>query len=154
MRPSRCSIATRIGLAAAVAFGAMFASTGTVARAGRHHHHHHLSHHVSAMRRAQVGRASYYGPRRGHLRTASGVLLRPGQLTAASRTLPLGSKAKVTNVATGRSVHVVINDRGPFAKGRILDVSRAAAERLGMLQSGVSTVEVRLTALPEGAPPG
>ena len=103
----------------------------------------------------QVGKASYYGPQRGgRRRTASGAPLAPGALTAASRTLPLGSRATVTDVASGRSVRVVITDRGPYAKGRILDVSRATAERLGMVQSGVATVSVELTALPAGTPAG
>ena len=63
-------------------------------------------------------------------------------LTAAHRTLPFGSKVRVANLANGRSVIVRINDRGPFTKNRIIDVSRAAAEQLGMLRAGVARVSV------------
>ena len=63
-------------------------------------------------------------------------------LTAAHRTLPFGSKVRVANLANGRSVVVRINDRGPFTEGRVIDVSRAAAEKLGMIRSGVARVSV------------
>jgi rare lipoprotein A len=64
-------------------------------------------------------------------------------MTAASRTLPLGTVAKVTNQKTGQSVAVEVNDRGPYAKGRILDVSEKAATRLGMKHDGVAPVKVQ-----------
>ena len=92
--------------------------------------------------RPQHGEASYYRPTQGHTKMANGEFAKPGQLTAASNTLPLGSKAKVTNKTTGRSVHVTVTDRGPHAKGRILDVSPKAAERLGMKEDGVAAVKV------------
>jgi len=104
--------------------------------------------HTHAAAHAQVGRASYYGPSRGHPKTASGARLRAGAMTAASRNLPLGARAKVTDLKTGKSVNVVVTDRGPYAKGRILDVSRAAAGRLGMTRRGVATVAIRPTASP------
>ncbi|MNY60557.1 RlpA-like protein precursor [compost metagenome] len=63
-------------------------------------------------------------------------------LTAAHRSLPFGSRVRVTNLHNQRSVVVRINDRGPYARGRIIDLSRAAAERLGMLRSGVAPVRV------------
>jgi rare lipoprotein A len=69
-------------------------------------------------------------------------------MTAASPSLPLGTRAKVTNTETGKSVHVVVTDRGPYAKRRILDVSRAAADRLGMKRKGVATVAVKPTDAP------
>jgi rare lipoprotein A len=97
---------------------------------------------VMGAARVQVGKASYYGARHGHPVTASGAPLRAGKMTAASPTLPLGTKAKVTNLETGKSVHVIINDRGPYAEGRVLDVSRKAADRLGMKKTGVATVAV------------
>src|SRR5579885_360471 len=100
------------------------------------------------LRHTQIGRASFYGPRHGHPRTASGARLHAGAMTAASPNLPLGTRAKVTSLDTGKSVHVVVTDRGPYAKGRILDVSRAAADRLGMKEQGVSTVAVKPTASP------
>lgn len=93
--------------------------------------------------KAQTGAASYYGAEFAGKRTASGEPHDPQDLTAASRSLPLGTKAKVTNTESGRSVVVEVNDRGPYAKGRILDVSSRAAERLGMKADGVATVRVQ-----------
>ena len=72
-------------------------------------------------------------------------------LTAAHRTLPLGTRILVTHVASGRTVQVRINDRGPFVRGRILDLSRAAAERLGVVGAGVAAVRIRVVALPDSA---
>ena len=86
----------------------------------------------------QQGVASYYRPTALGARTASGKAPKAGALTAASKTLPLGSKAKVTNTETGRSVKVTVTDRGPFVKGRILDVSPRAADKLGMKEDGVA----------------
>ncbi|HXV83116.1 MAG TPA: septal ring lytic transglycosylase RlpA family protein [Candidatus Binatia bacterium] len=90
----------------------------------------------------ETGLASWYG-RRFHGRlTASGEVFNQEKFTAAHRTLPWGSRVKVTNLTNGKSVEVRINDRGPFVKGRIIDVSRAAAKVLGMVESGISTVRV------------
>ncbi len=83
------------------------------------------------------GSASYYSGR-GH--TASGGHV--GALTAAHRSLPFGTKVRVTNLNNGRSATVTINDRGPFVRGRIIDVSSGAANVLGMRQSGVARVQV------------
>jgi rare lipoprotein A len=88
------------------------------------------------------GVASWYGPGFAGRLTASGEVFDPGQLTAAHRTLPFNTHLRVTNLSNGRSVVVRINDRGPFAGGRIIDLSRAAAERIGMIASG--TARVRL----------
>jgi rare lipoprotein A len=96
----------------------------------------------------QIGAASYYSRRAAGKETASGTRFAPNRMTAASRTLPLGTRAKVTNTETGKSVHVTVTDRGPFAKGRILDVSPKAAHRLGMTKAGVSTVKVQPVRLP------
>ncbi len=93
------------------------------------------------------GQASYYSSRHHGRRTASGERFDMHALTAAHRSLPFGSKVRVTNVKNQRSVVVRINDRGPYARGRIIDVSRKAAERLGMLGSGVT--QVRLERLPD-----
>jgi rare lipoprotein A len=82
---------------------------------------------------AQCGGASWYAL---HSRTASGEMMNPSQMTAAHRKLPFGSKVKVTNNRNGRSVVVRINDRGPFIKGRIVDLSKAAASKIGMIRSG------------------
>ena len=86
----------------------------------------------------QSGRASWYGPGFHGRRTASGERFNAGALTAAHRTLPFGARVKVKNAKTGRSVVVRINDRGPYAHGRIIDLSRASAAALGI--SGVSSV--------------
>ena len=95
----------------------------------------------------QAGLASIYSHESGS-RTASGQKLNGGGLTAAHRTLPLGSKVKITNKRNGRSVIVTINDRGPFVKGRILDLSRAAAGALGVI--GPGTAAIRLTVVKPG----
>jgi rare lipoprotein A len=84
-----------------------------------------------------TGKASYYGLRG---RTASGSHV--AGLTAAHRTLPFGSKALVTNMHNNRSVVVTINDRGPFTRGRIIDVSTSAADRLGFRTAGIAKVRV------------
>ncbi|HZZ31935.1 MAG TPA: septal ring lytic transglycosylase RlpA family protein [Phenylobacterium sp.] len=98
---------------------------------------------------AQIGVASYYGRGLAGKPTASGEPHKPNALTAASRTLPLGTTAKVTNTENGKSVTVKVNDRGPYAKDRILDVSRKAAKRLGFKHDGVAQVAVQ----PLQAPP-
>ena len=89
---------------------------------------------------AEFGHASWYALTS---RTASGENCDPTALTAAHRSLPFGTRVKVENVTNGRSVVVRINDRGPFVRGRIIDVTRAAATRLDFLRSG--TTKVRLT---------
>ena len=90
------------------------------------------------------GRASYYGFRFAGKPTANGEAFDPMGMTAAHRTLPFGSRVRVTNTANGRSVVVRINDRGPFLRGRIIDLSRGAAERIGMIRSGLAEVEVEV----------
>lgn len=87
------------------------------------------------------GKASFYGH---GTKTASGERYNPNGMTAAHRTLPFGTHVRVTDVRTRRSVVVRINDRGPFIKGRIIDVSRGAAQQLGMIGRGVANVEVRV----------
>lgn len=89
-------------------------------------------------RPGQKGKASWYGPGLGGRLTASGERFNPGARTAAHRTLPFGTRVQVTNARTGRSVVVRINDRGPFAHGRIIDLSRASAQAIGL--SGVAVV--------------
>lgn len=93
----------------------------------------------------QVGNASWYGPEQDGQETASGETFDQEKLTAAHRTLPLGSKAVVTNLETGKSVNVTINDRGPYAKGRKIDLSRAAARKIGMSKNGVAKVKIETT---------
>ena len=92
------------------------------------------------------GMASYYGNELAGNRTANGERFDPGELTAAHRTLPFGSKVRVTNMSTGDSVIVRINDRGPFSRGRVIDVSHAAAREIGMQRSGTARVKLALLA--------
>jgi rare lipoprotein A len=88
----------------------------------------------------QNGKASWYGPGFHGKRTASGETFNTNELTAAHRTLPFGTKVKVVNKQTGRSVVVRINDRGPYAHGRVIDLSRASAQAIGI--DGVGSVSV------------
>ena len=90
----------------------------------------------------ETGLASWYGRRFHGKLTASGEIFNQEKFTAAHRTFPWGSRVKVTNLANGKSVEVRINDRGPFGKGRIIDVSRAAARVLGIVGSGITTVRI------------
>lgn len=97
-----------------------------------------------ATRSLGRGVASYYG-RKFHGRlTANGERFNMNAMTAAHRTLPFGSKVEVTNPRNGRTVVVRINDRGPFIKGRTIDLSRAAATKLGMISRGHASVELAL----------
>ncbi|TWC27940.1 rare lipoprotein A [Pseudomonas sp. SJZ079] len=89
------------------------------------------------------GKASYYGARHHGKKTASGERFDQHALTAAHRSLPFGSRVLVTNLRNEQSVVVRINDRGPYARSRIIDLSKAAAERLGMLRAGVVPVRVQ-----------
>lgn len=88
------------------------------------------------------GHASFYGLRFKGRPTASGEIFDPQAMTAAHRTLPFGTRLRVTNISNGRSVVVRINDRGPYAHGRIIDLSRAAAERLEMVRRGIAPVRL------------
>ncbi len=92
------------------------------------------------------GTASYYGNELAGNRTASGERFNPHAFTAAHRTLPLGTRLRVTNVANGRSVIVRVNDRGPFVGKRLIDVSLGAAQEIQMVRSG--TAQVRLEIVP------
>jgi len=89
---------------------------------------------------AKVGKASWYGHEFGNRRTANGDRFDPKDLTGAHRTLPLGSRVRVTNLRNGRSVLLTITDRGPFRRLREIDVSLGAARLLGMVQSGIERV--------------
>jgi rare lipoprotein A len=96
-------------------------------------------HAVETRRDASYGLASFYGH---ESQTASGEKFNARELTAAHRTLPFGTRLRVTDVATGRSVTVRVNDRGPFVPGRIVDVSYSAAETLGITGRGVAKVKL------------
>ncbi|MEO6151779.1 MAG: septal ring lytic transglycosylase RlpA family protein [Croceibacterium sp.] len=95
---------------------------------------------AEALRDIPDGVASWYGAELAGHRTANGEYFNPAELTAAHRTLPLGSRVKVTY--RGRSVVVRINDRGPYAAGRVIDLSQAAAERIGLRRAGSGSVEL------------
>ena len=99
---------------------------------------------VQIAQRAGWGKASWYGPKFHGRRTANGEIFNSNALTAAHRHLPFGTKVRVTNVRNGRSVIVRINDRGPFIKGRIIDVSAGAARKLNMIGSGIATVQLEI----------
>ncbi|WGS20992.1 MULTISPECIES: septal ring lytic transglycosylase RlpA family protein [unclassified Bradyrhizobium] len=115
----------------------------------RHHHHHHARAETSAWRDANAsiaqptggrmfsGMASFYGNESGS-RTASGQRFNQNAMTAAHRSLPFGTKLRVTH--GGRSVVVTINDRGPFVRGRVLDLSTGAARAIGLTGAGVGRV--------------
>jgi rare lipoprotein A len=97
---------------------------------------------LSATAQIQTGKASYYADKFEGQPTASGEKYKASKLTGAHRTLPFGTKVKVTNLANNEFVVVTINDRGPFIEGRVIDVSKAAAERLSFFNQG--TADVRL----------
>ncbi|HEX4445372.1 MAG TPA: septal ring lytic transglycosylase RlpA family protein [Polyangiaceae bacterium] len=98
-----------------------------------------------ARAEVQVGYATWYGAALAGHRTASGERFDPSKMTAAHRTLPLGTWVEVTRIETGESVRVRITDRGPFGhKERIIDLSREAARELGMLKTGVAQVKVTI----------
>jgi rare lipoprotein A len=121
-----------------IAFAAYFAVLGllgTVACAGEQKGE------ESSRRAAQTGVASVYGgDRHRGAKTANGERVSPEQLTAAHRSYPFGTKVRVTNLRNGRSVVVRINDRGPFVRGRVIDVTPAAARALGF--SGLTKVSL------------
>lgn len=99
---------------------------------------------LSPLANAQTGVASYYGGFFHGRLTASGVTFNKNAMTAAHRTLPFGTKVRVTAKSTGKSVEVVINDRGPFVGNRVIDLSEGAASRLGIIKRGVDTVNIEI----------
>jgi rare lipoprotein A len=101
---------------------------------------------TSKMRSLRSGLATWYGNVRNLHRTASGEIFDATQLTAASNVLPFGTRVKVTNLRNHRSVVVRINDRGILALGHIIDLSSAAAEKIGLLRMGVAPVHVDVLA--------
>ncbi|WP_242689307.1 septal ring lytic transglycosylase RlpA family protein [Pedobacter sp. SYSU D00535] len=90
----------------------------------------------------QTGKASYYAKKFNGRKTASGKKYRSYKRTAAHRSIPFGTKVRVTNLKNGKSVKIKINDRGPFVAGRIIDLSRKAARKIGMLDEGVGNVKI------------
>jgi rare lipoprotein A len=92
----------------------------------------------------QTGEASWYGAAHHGKRTASGTLYDQTKLTAAHPSLPFGTRVRVTHLSNGKSVEVEITDRGPYARNRIIDLSRAAAAALGMIESGTTAVRLEM----------
>jgi rare lipoprotein A len=93
---------------------------------------------------ARTGMISYYADKFHGKQTASGARFDKNALTAAHRSLPFGTRLRVTNLENGKSVIVVVNDRGPFAHGRILDLSEAAAREIGMLGTGTAKAKIEV----------
>ncbi|RAU84317.1 septal ring lytic transglycosylase RlpA family protein [Pontibacter arcticus] len=92
----------------------------------------------------EEGKASYYSRKLQGRKMANGDLYRRGKLTAAHKKLPFGTRIKVTNLQTNRSVKVLVTDRGPYTKGRIVDLSEAAARRVGSIEEGVVPVKIKV----------
>ena len=97
------------------------------------------------------GKASWYGSYHHGKKTASGEKFDMHELTAAHKFLPFGTLLKVVNLKNGKEVIVMINDRGPFSKKRIIDLSRAAAEKIGLIERGTARVRVDVLSLPDGS---
>ncbi len=95
-----------------------------------------------------TGVASWYGPGFDGKQTVSGERFNQNHLTAAHKTLPFGTVVRVMNLQNGRSVEVRINDRGPFIRGRVIDLSKAAAQEIGLIQQGIGRVELRVLSMP------
>ncbi len=91
---------------------------------------------------SETGIASWYGPGFQGRKTATGARYNQNAMTAASRTLPLGTRVMVTNLENGKKVEVTINDRGPYVDNRIIDLSRAAARKLRMIKPGTARVRI------------
>jgi rare lipoprotein A len=128
---------TRIGLATGLAVCLTLAGAGAA-----------LAEERRPETGAQRGEASYYAPGFHGRRMANGERFDRNSNSAAHRTLPLGTRARVTNLETGRTEIVEIEDRGPHARGRIIDVSPRTAERLGMREEGTARVEVQPLEVP------
>lgn len=105
---------------------------------------------ISAKAQVQTGKASFYADRFEGNPTASGEKYRANKLTAAHKTLPFGTKVRVTNLANNESVVVTINDRGPYAEGRVIDLSKIAAEKLNFFNQGTAEVKLEIVDATDG----
>jgi len=124
-------------------------TTDAVERSAAHAAHAASSVAAKARKLVQRGKVSWYGPGFAGRKTASGERFDPRALTMAHRTLPLGAIVEVTNEANGKRVQLRVNDRGPYCKGRVADLSHAASERLGFADKGVIEATIRVVALPD-----
>jgi rare lipoprotein A len=104
---------------------------------------------VDTSGRKQQGRASYYSRQFAHRKMADGQRMNPQSNVAASKSLPLGTTAKVTNLQNGRSATVNVQDRGPYARGRVMDVSWSVADQLDLKKQGTAFVEVKPITVPQ-----
>ena len=133
-------------------FTILLASVATMPAWARPSHPTHAeSHRPTAV---QVGAASWYGRWHAGRLTANGQRFNPRAMTCAHRTLPLGSVVKVTDVATGKNVALEVNDRGPYVKGRIVDLSEGAARELGLRDKGVVIVRLEVMSQPQPSQSG
>lgn len=98
----------------------------------------------AAIGQVQTGKASFYADKFEGVQTASGEKYKRKKLTGAHKTLPFGTKVRITNLQNNKTVEIVINDRGPYVEGRIVDVSKAAAEKLGFLNQGLAEVKLEV----------
>jgi rare lipoprotein A len=105
---------------------------------------------IVSFAQIQTGKASFYADKFEGRPTASGEKYKHSKLTAAHKSLPFGTKVKVTNVANNQTVEVVINDRGPYVDGRIIDLSKSAAEKLGFINQGLAEVQVEVVDAGQG----
>ncbi len=96
-----------------------------------------------SKRITETGKASYYADKFAGRKTANGETFRQSKKTAAHKTLPFGTMVSVKNLSNGRTVKVRINDRGPFVRGRTIDLSKKAAKKIKMIDAGVANVELR-----------
>jgi len=99
---------------------------------------------LSVLAQVQTGKASFYADKFEGKPTASGEKYKHSKLTAAHKTLPFGTKVRVTNIANNQTVEVTVNDRGPYVEGRVIDLSKSAAEKLGYLNIGLADVKVEV----------
>lgn len=97
-----------------------------------------------SLAQIQTGKASFYADKFEGIQTASGEKYRHNKLTGAHKTLPFGTKVRITNLANDKSVEVIINDRGPYVEGRIIDLSKSAAEQLGFVNYGLADVKLEV----------
>jgi rare lipoprotein A len=97
-----------------------------------------------AFGQVQTGKASFYADKFEGTPTASGEKYHPNKLTAAHKTLPFGTRVKITNLGNNESVEVVINDRGPYVENRIIDLSKSAAEKLGFVNQGLADIKLEV----------
>jgi rare lipoprotein A len=99
---------------------------------------------ISSIAQVQTGKASFYADKFEGVSTASGEKYRHNKLTGAHKTLPFGTKVRVTNLENNQTVEVTINDRGPYVEGRVIDLSKEAAEKLGFINKGLADVKLEV----------